>query len=55
MSTGIKQRMEKDVDEVKKTAHYLKTKVEELDKEVRSLLKIFHCFAQYFEYLLFIP
>ncbi|CAI8595158.1 unnamed protein product [Vicia faba] len=30
---GIKQRMEKDVDEVKKTAHYLKTKVEELDKE----------------------
>ncbi|XP_004489690.1 syntaxin-132-like [Cicer arietinum] len=30
---AIKQRMEKDVDEVKKTAHYLKTKVEELDKE----------------------
>ncbi|KAJ1398358.1 Target SNARE coiled-coil-like proteiny domain [Sesbania bispinosa] len=28
-----KQRMEKDVDEVKKTAHYLKTKIEELDKE----------------------
>ncbi|GAU27967.1 hypothetical protein TSUD_146850, partial [Trifolium subterraneum] len=27
------QRMDKDVDEVKKTAHYLKTKVEELDKE----------------------
>ncbi|KAG5100116.1 hypothetical protein JHK82_045168 [Glycine max] len=30
---AIKQRMEKDVDEVKKTAHYLKTKIEELDKE----------------------
>jgi len=26
--------MEKDVDEVKKTAYFLKTKVEELDKEV---------------------
>jgi archaellum component FlaC len=31
--------MDKDVDEVKKTALYLKTKVEELDKEVKSLLK----------------
>ncbi|KAK2443714.1 syntaxin [Trifolium repens] len=30
---AIRQRMDKDVDEVKKTAHYLKTKVEELDKE----------------------
>ncbi|KAK7315577.1 hypothetical protein VNO77_34133 [Canavalia gladiata] len=30
---AIKQKMEKDVDEVKKTAHYLKTKIEELDKE----------------------
>ncbi|TKY46174.1 syntaxin 1B/2/3 [Spatholobus suberectus] len=30
---GIKQRMETDVDEVKKTAHYLKTRIEELDKE----------------------
>ncbi|XP_061357434.1 syntaxin-132-like [Gastrolobium bilobum] len=30
---AIKQRMEKDVDEVKKTAHYIKTKIEELDKE----------------------
>lgn len=29
--------MEKDVDEVKKTAHYLKTKIEELDKEVTLL------------------
>ncbi|XP_027358881.1 syntaxin-132 isoform X2 [Abrus precatorius] len=29
----IKQRMEKDVDEVQKTAHYLKNKIEELDKE----------------------
>lgn len=55
MSTAIKQRMEKDVDEVKKTAHYLKTKVEELDKEVRSLLKIFHFFVQYLEPLLFTP
>ncbi|KAG5062412.1 hypothetical protein JHK85_003595 [Glycine max] len=34
---AIKQRMEKDVDEVKKTAHYLKTKIEELDKEVSLL------------------
>lgn len=33
-SAAIKQRMEKDVDEVKKTAYFLKTKVEELDKEV---------------------
>ncbi|XP_019427616.1 PREDICTED: syntaxin-132-like [Lupinus angustifolius] len=30
---NIKQRMEKDVDEVKKTAHHIKTKLEELDKE----------------------
>ncbi|CAJ2637349.1 unnamed protein product [Trifolium pratense] len=30
---AIRQRMDKDVDEVKKTAHFLKTKVEELDKE----------------------
>ncbi|KAL2335054.1 hypothetical protein Fmac_016267 [Flemingia macrophylla] len=29
----IKEKMEKDVDEVKKTGHYLKTKIEELDKE----------------------
>ncbi|KAI9093714.1 hypothetical protein K1719_027163 [Acacia pycnantha] len=29
----IKQRMEKDVDEVKKIAHHIKTKIEELDKE----------------------
>lgn len=44
-SAAIKQRMEKDVDEVKKTAHYLKTKVEELDKEVRTLLR----FIQYLD------
>jgi len=37
--------MEKDVDEVKKTAHYLKTKIEELDKEV-SLLNACKCFIQ---------
>ena len=35
-SAAIKQRMEKDVDEVKKIAHHIKTKIEELDKEVRS-------------------
>ncbi|RDY02827.1 putative syntaxin-131, partial [Mucuna pruriens] len=29
----LRQKMEKDVDEVKKTAHFLKTKIEELDKE----------------------
>lgn len=31
---AIKQRMEKDVDEVGKVARYVKTKVEELDREV---------------------
>lgn len=41
--------MEKDVDEVKKTAHYIKTKVEEVDKEVRSLLNLFLCFIQYLD------
>ncbi|KAJ7971903.1 putative Syntaxin [Quillaja saponaria] len=30
---SIKHRMEKDVDEVKKIAHSIKTKIEELDKE----------------------
>ncbi|KAI4350350.1 hypothetical protein L6164_004812 [Bauhinia variegata] len=30
---AIKQRMEKDVDEIKKIARHLKTKIEELDKE----------------------
>uniref|UniRef100_A0A0A0LFM0 Syntaxin N-terminal domain-containing protein n=1 Tax=Cucumis sativus TaxID=3659 RepID=A0A0A0LFM0_CUCSA len=30
---AIKQRMEKDVDEVGKVARYVKTKVEELDRE----------------------
>ncbi|MED6206474.1 hypothetical protein PIB30_026940 [Stylosanthes scabra] len=30
---AIKERMEKDVDEVKKTGYYIKTKIEELDKE----------------------
>ncbi|XP_028761234.1 syntaxin-132-like [Neltuma alba] len=29
----IKQRMEKDVDEVKKIAHHIKTRIEELDRE----------------------
>lgn len=32
--------MEKDVDEVKKTAYYIKSRIEELDKEV-SLLNSF--------------
>lgn len=41
--------MEKDVDEVKKTAHNIKTKIEELDKEVRSILNIFECFIQYLD------
>lgn len=31
---AIKQRMEKDVDEVGKVARFVKSKVEELDKEV---------------------
>ncbi|KAK6942481.1 Syntaxin, N-terminal domain, partial [Dillenia turbinata] len=30
---AIKQRMEKDVDEVKKVAYFIKSKIEELDKE----------------------
>ncbi|KAK7271091.1 hypothetical protein RJT34_26708 [Clitoria ternatea] len=30
---AIRQKMEKDVDEVQKTAHYLKSRIEELDKE----------------------
>ena len=40
MSAALKQKMEKDVDEVKKTAYYIKTRIEELDKEV-SLLNSF--------------
>lgn len=47
--------MEKDVDEVKKTAHYLKTKIEELDQEVRSLLNVFQCFIQYLDYCYELP
>lgn len=35
-SPAIKQRMEKDVDEVGKVARSVKTKVEELDREVSS-------------------
>ncbi|KOM55745.1 hypothetical protein LR48_Vigan10g163700 [Vigna angularis] len=30
---AIKEKMEKDVDEVKKTAYYIKSRIEELDKE----------------------
>jgi len=40
LSAALKQKMEKDVDEVKKTAYYIKTRIEELDKEV-SLLNSF--------------
>lgn len=34
---AIKQRMEKDVDEVGKVARLVKSKIEELDREVKSL------------------
>ncbi|MFS7977505.1 hypothetical protein Hanom_Chr10g00904781 [Helianthus anomalus] len=33
---AIKQRMEKDVDEVGKIARFIQSKIEELEKEVRS-------------------
>lgn len=33
---AIKQRMEKDVDEVGKVARSIKSKIEELDREVRA-------------------
>lgn len=36
-SVAIKQRMEKDVDEVGKISRFIKAKIEELDKEVRLL------------------
>lgn len=35
LSTVIKQRMEKEVDEVGKIARFVKSKIEELDREVR--------------------
>jgi len=41
LSAGIKQRMEKDVDEVGKIARSIKSKLEELDKEVGQLLLLF--------------
>jgi archaellum component FlaC len=47
--------MDKDVDEVKKTAHYLKTKVEELDKEVKSLLKNLLVLYSILTFLVLIP
>lgn len=34
--------MEKDVDKIKKIARHLKTKIEELDKEVRSIVFLFY-------------
>jgi len=45
LSAAIKQKMEKDVDEVKKTAYYIKTRIEELDKEVSTEF-LFICFIQ---------
>lgn len=36
LSAAIKQRMEKDVDEVGKVARSIKSKIEELDREVRA-------------------
>ena len=36
-SVAIKQRMEKDVDEVGKISRFIKGKIEELDREVRLL------------------
>lgn len=36
-SAAIKKRMEKDVDEVGKIARSVKSKVEELDKEVNDV------------------
>lgn len=41
VNAAIKQRMEKDVDEVSKVARFIKLKIEELDKEV-SNIKCFH-------------
>jgi len=37
--------MEKDVDEVKKTAYFIKSRIEELDKEVSTEF-LFICFIQ---------
>lgn len=37
-SEAIKQRMQKDVDEVQKIARAIKSKIEELDKDVWLLL-----------------
>lgn len=47
--------MEKDVDEVKKIAHFIKSKIEELDKEVRSILNIFQCFIYYLDFRYTLP
>lgn len=33
--TAIKQKMEKDVDEVSRIARFIKSKIEALDREVR--------------------
>lgn len=38
--TAIKQRMEKDIDEVGKIARQAKTKVDELEKDVCSCLTL---------------
>lgn len=34
-SVAIKQRMEKDIDEVLRVARFIKGKIDELDKDVR--------------------
>ena len=39
-SLAIKQRMQKDVDEVGKISRLMKTKIEELDREV-GILAVF--------------
>lgn len=36
-SSAIKQRMEKDVDEVGKISRFIKGKIEELDREVKKI------------------
>lgn len=37
VNAAIKQRMEKDVDEVSKVARFIKSKIEGLDKEVSNI------------------
>lgn len=46
-SIAIKQRMEKDIDEVGKFARQAKTKVDELEKDVCSCLTLIFNSAQF--------